>query len=373
MEAAAYGNGLWSVAADEGAGNVMREEVRPLKPGNKSLVCSIHFLRGMAALLVVVHHARNVKPWLYGGLNDTRFGYAGVVLFFIISGFIMYRIGRHEAARDFLRRRVIRVVPLYWIMTTFLFARLLLRDSATQANVGGYFQHYVLSLLFIPHDWQGSRFPMLVPGWTLNYEMFFYAIFAIGILLNRAALTCAVVIPVLIVAGFVIGPENALGFTYTNPILAYFLVGVLIGLAYERLSFERLRLLLPLGAAALLWVALRGGAEPSGLEAIASIVASTLIVVGALANEPIFAKVKMRLPYLLGDASYAIYLTHTFVLGSVTERLSTLLAPSPLQLVIHIALAIVVSTLVGVAAHFWLEKPVTRWLTGKSRRTVVAT
>jgi len=84
-------------------------------------VISIQYLRGCAALMVVFHHL---------GLQLRRVGYegywpsflsSGVDLFFVISGFIMWiTTKRGITTLAFFRRRVIRIVPLYWLLTTFV-------------------------------------------------------------------------------------------------------------------------------------------------------------------------------------------------------------------------------------------------------------
>jgi exopolysaccharide production protein ExoZ len=78
---------------------------------------SIQYLRAFAVLLVIFHHARNPKPWLHNALQSYTSGEAGVDIFFLISGFIMFTAARNEHYSDFLKRRVIRIMPMYWLAT----------------------------------------------------------------------------------------------------------------------------------------------------------------------------------------------------------------------------------------------------------------
>src|ERR1700677_130082 len=155
----------------------------------------IHFLqalRAIAAWLVVVDHAlvdvtggdvRNPATaiaWMMGSI--------GVSVFFVISGFIMVHIcwddfGRRGAVADFLRRRIVRIVPLYWLATLAAFA--FHKVSATHdANAG--WPELMQSLLFVPYrNEDGGWVPVLSQGWTLNYEMFFYAIVAVAVVFRR--------------------------------------------------------------------------------------------------------------------------------------------------------------------------------------------
>src|SRR5690606_15744092 len=83
-----------------------------------SKIVTVQYLRGLAALLVLASHALLYplvsQPLVYG-----RLGWLGVILFFVISGFIMVTVtesGRFDPI-GFMRRRVQRIVPLYWAFT----------------------------------------------------------------------------------------------------------------------------------------------------------------------------------------------------------------------------------------------------------------
>jgi len=85
---------------------------------------SVQILRGVAAFGVLFYHATR---WI-GPLPGIEIGAAGVDLFFVISGFIMVyasepMFGQRGATRHFLVRRIIRIVPLYWGLTTLVVLR----------------------------------------------------------------------------------------------------------------------------------------------------------------------------------------------------------------------------------------------------------
>src|ERR1700735_5026340 len=141
----------------------------------------LHFLqalRAVAAWLVIVDHTLLEITQNQSGNSVTHIawtlGSAGVDVFFVISGFIMVHIcwenfGRWAAAVDFLRRRVIRIVPLYWLAT--LAALAYHRVSATHGAHAGW-SELLYSLAFIPYaDDEGFWSPILPQGWTLSYEM----------------------------------------------------------------------------------------------------------------------------------------------------------------------------------------------------------
>ena len=83
---------------------------------------SVQYLRGAAAMLVLASHAL-LYPLIEHDLGFGRLGWLGVILFFVISGFIMVHASRRlfgtaGARAEFLRRRLARIVPLYWLVTT---------------------------------------------------------------------------------------------------------------------------------------------------------------------------------------------------------------------------------------------------------------
>ena len=139
---------------------------------------SIQYLRAVAAISVALYHV--LHHWLP---HDPHVGVlmGGVDIFFVISGFVMWGVtaGREGGSRSFFSNRLKRIVPLYWIVTTVMLAILLAKPALVNSrfDVG----HVVTSYLFIPrvHPVSGTFYPLLIPGWTLNYEMMFYAIFAL--------------------------------------------------------------------------------------------------------------------------------------------------------------------------------------------------
>ncbi|HLY79167.1 MAG TPA: acyltransferase, partial [Caulobacteraceae bacterium] len=154
-------------------------EVAPSRPTLQWLQA----LRGFAALSVVAYHA---FQWI-----DDRFwvGAAGVDVFFVISGFIIWTVGSGEEASPgvFVWRRLTRVAPAYWLATGAVIALATLWPTLLrQVTLSP--AHVALSLAFIQHiDPRGLPFPVLPPGWSLNYEAVFYGLFTL-VLFAPAAL-----------------------------------------------------------------------------------------------------------------------------------------------------------------------------------------
>src|SRR5260370_18583400 len=168
---------------------------QPARPGSSSLV-SIQALRVIAALVVCWAHAINAVPAEVAAEFPTLYGPFGVDLFFVISGFVMVYsseglFGKAGAPIKFFARRLARIVPPYWAATAIL-VWFVVPYASTKAVLG--------SLFFAPHV--PSESPLLFVGWTLIFEMFFYAVFAIALLAKRrlAIVACASVFLISFVA-----------------------------------------------------------------------------------------------------------------------------------------------------------------------------
>jgi len=342
-------------------------------PGSQ-VILPIQYLRGVAASMVVWHHAAGQirgmaaqVPW--------EFGTSGVDLFFVISGFIMVvtTSGGRVTPVEFWRRRVVRVVPLYWLLTLLMVAVALVapglfKTLKVQAST------LIQSLLFVPHfsqSFPGVVWPLLVPGWTLNFEMFFYLVFGLVLFLpeRRRLLPLVAFFVALTAIGFVFGPfASAAAQTYTHPMLLEFAAGAAIGAWWLsgrwRLPSSTSWLLIGAGFVLLL---LRDR-EPLGTST--QIIGAVLAVVGAL--DARFAAWKSALLQALGDSSYSLYLTHIFTLGALRVVWNRLL-PAPPTLaatIVFMLLSLVVCAAVGWLVYRWVEAPLLARLNRRKKRVV---
>jgi exopolysaccharide production protein ExoZ len=282
-------------------------------------VISIQMLRAIAATMVVFVHMDVQLQRLHYSTLGTNWMASGVDVFFVISGFIMWTSVERRpgmTATAFFRNRLIRIVPLYWFATTLLLLVAVVAPQVLNTTVLRPW-HAVASYLFIPvrHPTKGIFWPLLIPGWSLNYEMMFYAIFAIAIALGgqarivRFLLIAGLLGGILVFAGLTQGEFDIMSF-YANPILLEFLAGV--GLAIWWRTSRVRRSWLWLAIVALGFVCLWAGAARGGGFLLTAL-GSTIIVAGAIFLPP--------LPHnplsTLGDASYSLYLTHVMSLSAV--------------------------------------------------------
>jgi exopolysaccharide production protein ExoZ len=333
--------------------------------GHMAEIVSIQYLRAFAALTVVAFHALGAAPHF-------PVGAAGVDVFFVISGFIMWTLTAETETSParFLWRRIVRVAPTYWVATFVVAGIWALRPHFLWMPPFTWGE-LLKSLLFAPHrDGWGRDYPVLTQGWTLNYEMFFYLVFTGVLLLPRrrqfTALTA--VLLGLAAAGLLLRPTDPVGATYLNPLLLEFLAGAWLGRAW-RAGWLRSRSLgsLLLGAGLAIFAIENGyGLVDPPWRALVWGAPAVLLVAGGLSLEGAGAMIRSRPLKALGDGSYSIYLFHPAIVA-LGERV---LAPAPT--LVRLTATVAACGLAGVILHRVLEQPVTAALRRLGRRTVIA-
>ena len=341
---------------------------------------SLQYLRGLAALMVVAVHI-NVQT-SRAGLPDwfPEWMAAGVDIFFVISGCIMWITTappREIGPLRFYWKRITRIVPLYWLVTSVMVLALLIVPSVVQSGRLDPL-HVILSYLFIParHPALRTMEPIVVPGWTLNYEMFFYAIFGLLLLLPTMSRLLAMVsmMIALVVTGMTLGfATDSVGGFYTSSIMLEFAAGSVLGWLFLKK---------PLPAPSIAYLLVTGGAFllpllstllPDYPRALTYGVPATLIVGGALALERHRAVARFRLPHLLGDASYSVYLCHGMLLsaaGQFWRRAGLFQIPG--GEILFAAFCLAFAACGGILLYLGFEKPTIRAFRSKSRVSLTA-
>ena len=328
---------------------------------------AVQALRAVAALSIailhVLHDAIGLDPTgVMGHLHNALPWDAGVDLFFVISGFVMVYastglFGRRGSAALFMTRRLIQIVPLYWAATTlFLLMALTARSVVTEG--AGSLANILMSYAFLPSRApDGAIQPIYSLGWTLNYEMFFYVVFAAFIcqVRHRALILVTLTLGAAIAVHPLI-PANATALVFwTDPIVAEFLFGMAIAaLATTGISLS-LRVSVGLALLALLWLI---GGYVSGIGGSRPI--TTGLPMAILVTAAVFGR-GMRLPtalVLLGDSSFALYLVHPFAMRAVQLFWHWLRLTGPGAAVAYVATSLLLAVAVSVAVYEWFERPI---------------
>jgi peptidoglycan/LPS O-acetylase OafA/YrhL len=299
-------------------------------------------------------------------------GAAGVDIFFAISGFVMavsipgLRGAPAEKAKTFLWRRFVRILPLYWGITTLKIAILKIWPDVVMNPLGGGWR-IAASYLFIPVvNAKGEISPVLGAGWTLNYEILFYVLIALALALDIAP--AAFVAPVLVaLAGIACLPHGHWpDFTLlASPLLIEFLYGLFFGCLVVRGKFSGRRWGPLLFVAS--FVALMLIPKPSAnLRFLLWGLPAACMLAGAVASEQQWGA---RLPKWLlevGDASYALYLCQSLSMSALDHLMWKLHLPPNPALVVEIIVAFAVNIPLALFVHRHFEKPVIAFL--KKRR-----
>jgi len=334
---------------------------------------SLQYLRATAAALVVIHHAREQFPGIKQ-LFQSPFGSAGVDVFFIISGFIMMYVshGRNNDPLPFFTHRLVRVAPLYWAFTLLL-ASLLIIAPSTFRSTEYSTSALVNSLAFIPYEWDDGRVrPLLSIGWTLNYEMFFYALFSISLFFKESknrisfisiTLLTLIVSSEIFSSGF--GGRSTYLSHYGSTITLEFLAGMITAKMFLSGTFgNRTRgvTLLSVGIALFILTAI-WMPEDGRLRFLYFGIPAVLVVLGCLDIECSSKREKgNRLLLAMGESSYSLYVSHIFTLGILRALFGALGIevndwPSAIA---FISIGLIACELVGYIVYVLFERPVSK-------------
>ncbi|OCW56755.1 acyltransferase family protein [Hoeflea olei] len=323
----------------------------------------VQYLRAVSALVVMLFHVSVLSQETWG-LDPRRVdhvGAAGVDLFFVISGFIMAMIIDRPGpfdARQFWIRRIARVAPAYWVISLLVFVLAAAVPSLFHSTTAD-LAHLLASLSFLAVDsGNGSTGPLLVVGWTLNYEIFFYALVALtaGLFGDRRLILAAVAILGAVGAGIVFAPANPSLAFYTDPILLEFVFGILVYRAWRMTEGGALA---PLAAFLLGGVLLVAQWERPLVDwrPLFWGVPAAAVLYGGLGVLTFRSRFLAR----LGDWSYAVYLTHLFVITFYIKYVIPTAPFNALPWMLHY-LAMTVLTFAVAAGYFSIvERPLSRW------------
>lgn len=346
----------------------------------RGVVRSIQILRALAALAVVYFHCADPGE----GYSLPASGEWGVDVFFVISGFIIARMMLKDTTR-FFTKRLIRIWPMYALATVLMAVMALAfsdRVRTTTVSLSG----LIKSLLFVPYDMERRHGPILELGWTLTYEIFFYLLVGLALLLLRNR-TYAVIAVVLVLVALVVSGEVAPADHYP---VRFFQHDVLLEFGYGIALFEVWRRVVDrstsvatarrsvLGSVALgLGVALvAGGITMMVLHDLADFASGTIravhfglpalaVVGGALLTEhalPVARPVRFAID--VGDASYGMYLFHPFVVFGLYRLVFPHVVPADVPLASEVTafVVLVTTTWLSLLLFRYVDRPTERWL-----------
>ena len=328
---------------------------------------SIQALRGLSTLFIILEHVRF--------LNCGAFG---VDIFFCISGF-MIMFSTHKSSACFLRKRLIRILPLYYLMTFGTYFLLLLFPSMFAQSTAKP-EFLIKSLLFIPFDiGNGILQPIMRIGWTVNCEIFFYLIFFIALhishryrgLISSLMLGGIVLVTALLPAS-VTESCPFLRF-YGDSVMLEFVLGILCYYAargiyalFQANRIPRMVSILSLCIAAcifVLLVATKPGINILGYRRFVFWGIPAMLMVLLVFTAGLWLKMP-RLFVRLGDMSFSIYLMHYYPVMFLDRKIFDFSTGTPYA-VLGVLISVAISILLAYVSWIVVEKKVTKWLLGK--------
>jgi hypothetical protein len=313
---------------------------------------SLQALRAIAAWMIVLHHFMQIYFNFHGqgffGRFFSVYGRFGIDIFFVLSGFIIYRstAGRNIDTLTFLRHRIARIVPAYWVFT-ILTALVILFFGPIVPYTQFSPEFFLSSIFFIPMNNPSGigMFPLLTMGWTLDFDVVFYLVFALTLFLPKRWRLIYLFIGIIEV-------RYLFPYFYRNNIFFEFLMGVSAAALYSKNQRWVCPLWVGLGLGCFsLFILIHyvGGTVYNGIAAV-------LLLVAALTQEHRFNS--NTFITRLGDWSYSTYLSHAIVLGFAYK------AYKVLRINAYITLALACITIIGISwiSFNKIERPIIRWV-----------
>lgn len=325
----------------------------------------VQALRGAAAFLVLMAHLMQIEsrtaanPILPSQLD---WGMMGVDLFFVISGFIMvyitrdWRAGGGRKVPEFLFARVSRIYPLYWAVSAALLAVWFIRPELVFSSSPNEPQ-WLNSLFLVP----AYAYPMLEVGWTLVYEMMFYILFAVILVLPARFRPFGLLAwAALILAGNQLGGQTAgaIPFHLFSSLSLEFLAGAATALIYLRFQGSRPLAYGLVGVGLIgmgIWFFIGGPFQDEWSRVIRLTAPACALILGAAWLDRHGATAP-RIAVTLGDWSYSLYLTHLLslvLLAKLWTMAGLADVPAPILIIALIAFSLLVA---GLTYHL-IEKP----------------
>lgn len=321
------------------------------------MINNIQALRAFAALNVVFCHI--IGASISYDLPTSSFlfikewGQNGVDIFFVISGFIMVFIQEknRKSSFEFIKNRVERIVPVYWLLTlAYLSLAFIIPSAFNSLNFGS--SKIIYSFLFI-EDWMSKEMPLLYVGWTLEYEILFYIIFSLSLFIKNKIFSYLTMGVTLILLPL---------FTSLDLIILEFAFGMLCAFVFLRLKPNNGLLIASFGFL-LLCSSIFFDYEIH--RSIKWGIPAFFLVLGLLWMK----QIKNKLAIYLGNASYSIYLIQVFTIPlfyKISSKYLTFLDGHIIAL-----LALIFSAVVGCLFYQIVELRVTNFIKHRKANSIL--
>lgn len=339
---------------------------------------TVQALRALAATMVVVHHLLTVVKENSFGQSGLQWmgGSTGVDIFFVVSGLVMMTssasLQPKHAASTFILRRLERIAPPYWVLTTLKVLLVLAVPAISRKGLGSQW-HIIASYLFLPAANGNDNSPVLIAGWTLTFEMLFYLLFASALAFRVNLISfLAWTIPLIALCGVFVHPGSPPLLTVFDPIVLEFLYGVILGhaLLIKRLPQPLVCLFVVVcGYTCLLWLA---PYQSLWIRPIACGLPALAVVSGAVGLEKSIGNRIPRYVTELGNSSYSLYLTHGLLIPFFVAFVRKIHMNGYTPVALFLVLGTLICLAVGELFYCWFELPMMRFFKKRRRRKALS-
>jgi len=341
---------------------------------------SLQVLRAIAAIMVAVGHLYGIDQRFFGEpvlSASAQFGFAGVDLFFVLSGFVMVHLTRFGAGSAsivpaFLFARIARIYPMWWIALGAISIVWMIRPGWVFASISGA-PNFLADFALWPHQ----RPPLLAVGWTLIHEMYFYCAFALLLLLPARRLVSGLIgwMVMVTIGNFWLTFDSTaieaspMVTLITHPLTLDFGFGAAVGLFAARGLRPMPQVLIGFGVAWALVACFLEYQSPlilfenNWLRVVSLGSAWALIVWGMVGLETDRGYVPLKALSGLGDSSYALYLIHVPIYAACARLIAPFSGSGVLDNVISWLGLLIIAVTTAFLMHQLIERPILKLLT----------
>lgn len=327
--------------------------------GKKEYIRNLQELRGISACLIVISHI----PFFQSVIGTSLGGY-GVAMFFLLSGFLLI-YSTTETIDFFLIKRIIRIIPLYYIVTMITYVLATIKPQWFNTTVAT-IPNLIKSLLFVPYvNPNGNVRPILDVAWALFPEVWMYIVFYISFRISykyRALIT-----------GSILGTLFAISSIINNKILdqfrlgfLYLLIGIVIFYVWKYIPELKCKVFGKKYKWFMIFIFAIAGVLYNNLIKSQKIYAAVVLVIIVFMYFLLLEGhiVESKLLLKIGSISYCLYLIHEFVVKGISRLLYDLNKINLISFLLSI-ICILLSIVTAYLINIYIEKPMTNKLKTK--------
>ncbi|WP_345952713.1 acyltransferase [Mucilaginibacter sp. PAMB04168] len=327
---------------------------------------SVQVMRAFAAVSVLFFHGTHIIDNKLNFLFLNNFfdaGYSGVDVFFVISGFIILHtcMGKDFNAFTFLKKRFVRIYPVYWVVTLAVIIAYQIAPEGVQPYKEDW-RIILGSLALVP-----QKIYIIGIAWTLTFELLFYVVFAVAYSIGKKFLFAVLFVWAAVILALYaadVKPASVALNMLVNPIIIEFFFGCLIAYFYNR--YREFKYHYILSTIGFIWFAVNWviywTAKNNDADAFSTYISRVYLFgvpAAILISGIVFYKKSIAPLFVyIGNASYSLYLIHGTVISILIKILFVLKIQTYFANNIGSVAILLATVLIGCAFYRFVEAPI---------------